>query len=378
MKNDQREFMLELASEIRQEERLARERNQRKRKLVKSSLLVFLIVGCAFIPQAAAITVPGLSLLGATTLDPVIARDVLDTVYPVGKIYISTTNIDPNSQFGGTWNPVGEGRVLVGQGGGFTAGDSGGAPDGPSTVSLTGSVTGVNGTVALTGSVTGVGADVTLTGSSSVWGNNTLSASGSVTLGLTNLPVHSHTMAHTHTMNHNHTYLVSQYQDANPDGWKDHSEWNYNGTNYGTFQWPDPAPPSAAPIYSYPTYAAYGDPGYPTNSNFKRYYWGGNNGTNDLNRTTSSWSGTSGAWSGTSGNAGTASPSSVTFASAGSVSSTAPLTGSASAKIPTQGWSGTAAWSGAISGLTGSAAVTSITDKTMQPYLVVYMWKRVA
>jgi hypothetical protein len=52
------------------------------------------------------------------------------TMYPVGCIYTSTVSTNPGTLFGfGTWVAFGAGRVLVGNGGGFTAGDTGGSAD---------------------------------------------------------------------------------------------------------------------------------------------------------------------------------------------------------------------------------------------------------
>lgn len=55
--------------------------------------------------------------------------DIFDKIYPVGSIYISTVNTNPNTLFGiGTWSQI-QNQFLVGQGSGTfaTAGNTGGA-----------------------------------------------------------------------------------------------------------------------------------------------------------------------------------------------------------------------------------------------------------
>lgn len=60
-------------------------------------------------------------------LKPVI-NDVLKKVYPVGAIYCSTVETNPNSLFGfGTWEYIEQGRVLLSQGSKYSAGTTGGA-----------------------------------------------------------------------------------------------------------------------------------------------------------------------------------------------------------------------------------------------------------
>ena len=51
--------------------------------------------------------------------------DILDTLFPVGYIYMSTVSTSPASLFGGTWEAV-EGKFLLSAGMGYSAGDTGG------------------------------------------------------------------------------------------------------------------------------------------------------------------------------------------------------------------------------------------------------------
>jgi hypothetical protein len=54
----------------------------------------------------------------------------LQALHPVGSIYTSTSATNPNTSFGfGTWVAFGAGRVLIGDGGGYTAGATGGSAD---------------------------------------------------------------------------------------------------------------------------------------------------------------------------------------------------------------------------------------------------------
>ena len=50
---------------------------------------------------------------------------VLDTVYPVGSIYMSVNSTNPGTLFGGTWEQI-QGKFLLGMSSSYPAGSSGG------------------------------------------------------------------------------------------------------------------------------------------------------------------------------------------------------------------------------------------------------------
>lgn len=55
---------------------------------------------------------------------------VKSALFPVGAIYTATVSTNPATLLGfGTWTAFGAGRVLIGNGGGFSAGDTGGSAD---------------------------------------------------------------------------------------------------------------------------------------------------------------------------------------------------------------------------------------------------------
>jgi hypothetical protein len=57
-------------------------------------------------------------------------QTALQSLYPVGSIYTATVATNPATLFGfGTWTAYGAGRVLIGNGGGYSAGATGGSAD---------------------------------------------------------------------------------------------------------------------------------------------------------------------------------------------------------------------------------------------------------
>jgi hypothetical protein len=68
--------------------------------------------------------------IATTAFTTTAIANALQVVYPVGCIYTTTVATNPNTVFGfGTWVAFGAGRVLIGNGGGFTAGGTGGSAD---------------------------------------------------------------------------------------------------------------------------------------------------------------------------------------------------------------------------------------------------------
>lgn len=50
----------------------------------------------------------------------------LDKVYPVGSIYLSVSETSPNELFGGEWEKISQGRMLLGSSDAYPLGSTGG------------------------------------------------------------------------------------------------------------------------------------------------------------------------------------------------------------------------------------------------------------
>ena len=330
-------------------EELAAERRKKRRQRVWRALISAMILLCVMaisFPFVSAKYIAYLETLTPAGLDSVTNTDLTAALYPVGSIYISADNIDPGSVFGGTWAALPSGHCLVSEGGAYSVLSTGGSFTASNrSAAVSGTVSGVGGTVsAITGIAAGVGAGQPLTANITGVGGN-FTASGGFTLTAANLPSHNHSIpSHTHSFpNHSHTFLYRNAKNHQPgDGGDRSSEYEfYDGVE-------------------------------------RRGYWAGNNNrennhnpyntanpTNDsggpnVANTDSTGSGTEKAGIASSGTA-------------------AGLTGSATLTSAAAGYSGAVSVSGTASDLSGTVSGTvTAPDATMQPYRVVYIWRRTA
>lgn len=87
--------------------------------------------------------------------------EIMNLLYPVGSIYMSAGDENPEDLFGGLWEPWGEGRVPVGAGSNgesfYALGEMGGAESNTYTVDSTGTAAGVGGPISVSGSVSVTG-----------------------------------------------------------------------------------------------------------------------------------------------------------------------------------------------------------------------------
>lgn len=54
--------------------------------------------------------------------------DLVDIIYPIGSIYISTNSTNPSTLFGGTWQKI-EDKFLLASGSTYSLGSTGGSAD---------------------------------------------------------------------------------------------------------------------------------------------------------------------------------------------------------------------------------------------------------
>jgi hypothetical protein len=321
-------------------ELVAQRRQKRRRRLWRTlNLAMLLLCLAAFsFPLVSAKYVDWLASLAPVGLDSVTNTDLTAALYPVGSLYISTENITPGTAFGGTWEVYSSGRCIVTEGTGYAIGALGGTADTTRTGAATGTVTGVGGAISMTGTAAAVGQSRPI--STTVTGvGGAFSLAGSFTLTTANLPSHYHTMAHTHNIpEHTHTFIYREGKNGWPNG---SGDTNSDGNDLRN-HWR-------------------GNNSIPNNGRATQNPTPGNSGDSSVANTANAGSGTAKAVtsSGTAANLASAAAFNLTSAAAG--------------------YSGTVTTSGTAANLSGTTSGTATgADKTMQPYLVVYVWRRIA
>ena len=142
---------------------------------------------------------------------------IIDAVYPVGAIYMSTSSTNPQTLFGGTWQQI-TGKFLLASSSSYAAGSTGGSAD----------AIVVSHTHTFTGSSASAGAHThTVSGSAASGG-----ASGTVTS--SKAGGHTHTMTVAEAGAHTHTATVT----INANGTHHHTidTYGYPGSDTVTFQ----------------------------------------------------------------------------------------------------------------------------------------------
>jgi len=290
---------------------------------------------------------------------------LLNLVYPVGAIYMSTNSTDPSLLFGGTWAQI-QGKFLLAADTGHTAGSTGGAETVTLQTANLPAHTHIVGAHAhgLNGHTHSVGAHVHGL-------NSHTHQVGAHSHGLNShthsLSAHAHGLAgHTHTYDHynstvdgtaittaqmpNHGHLVSY---SPRQSGHTTTNWGFTYQNDGCLSFEETLASSGINPTGGGQAHTHGLGGYSTNT-------GGNSGN-----TANGGGGTTGAASGTTAN-------STAFNTGGpSTSNTAQSTAFASGGPST---TNTANSSDFNSGATGSGTAVN----KMPPYLSVYCWKRTA
>ena len=269
-----------------------------------------------------------LTAFGNSVLKPAI----LGAAFPVGCIYTSTNSANPSTYLGiGTWSAYGAGRVLVGAGGAYAAGSTGGA------------------------------ASLSVTPSGTV---------GGTTLTVANLPSHTHTATTASAGAHSHTAQSagSHTHDENNAGSHTHSE-NSTGAHThtrGTMEitgWFSADDHMVAAL---------------DGKVFKKGTYGGGIGSTGSETGYQMDFVASGNWTGSTSSAGS---HKHTIDSAGSHKHTIVSAGAHTHSTDSKGaHTHTITVSSTGSGTAHSHSFTgaAMTISTLQPYVVVYFWRRTA
>ena len=268
-----------------------------------------------------------LTAFGNSVLKPAI----LGAAFPVGCIYTSTNSANPSTYLGiGTWAAYGAGRVLVGAGGAYAAGSTGGAA------------------------------------SLSVIPSGTV---GGTTLTVANLPSHTHTATTASAGAHTHTAQSagSHTHDVNSAGSHTHSE-NSTGSHTHT----------RGTMEITGTFPGAGDSSSWGTGAFYRLNQNGAVVKNDGERDNIYGFEASRTWTGSTSSAGS---HKHTIDSAGSHKHTIVSAGAHTHSTDSKGAHThhiTVSSTGSGTAHTHSFTGASMTISTLQPYVVVYFWRRTA
>ena len=98
--------------------------------VTKADLLSPTFTGTPSLPTGATATTQTFGNSATLLSTTAFVQAALQALHPVGSIYSSTSATNPNTSFGfGTWVQFGAGRVMIGVGGSFGAGATGGSND---------------------------------------------------------------------------------------------------------------------------------------------------------------------------------------------------------------------------------------------------------
>ena len=269
------------------------------------------------------------------TLDPTSGEDGEITIaasggeaFPIGSVFIGVVSTDPATLLGyGTWSAFGAGKVLVGLNAGDTDFDTAEETGGAKTVASTGTVS-----------------QPTFSGSA--------------------LGTHSHgigTYAAANESSHTHSVTSNV-------GVSDHSAHTHNVTATGTVAWPVGVPTNAAHTHDNHTSASTKDAS-------------SGSATSKLTGPTThssvapviSWPAGVPTFS---GSAATSTNPSITLSHG--VTNNAVTSGAGSAHTHTLSGSSEAVSAGTPAGSVSQPTYTGNSTSVVQPYIVVYMWKRTA
>lgn len=251
--------------------------------------------------------------------------EIVNMIYPIGSLYMSTSAANPSTLFGGTWEAFGQGRTIIGKtdDGMFSELESVGGAESKSI-----SIAAHSHTIAHTHTI----------------GNHTHTLNNHTHT----VNSHTHTLSsHTHNYSHNHsigntvlslTQLTKHNHDASDSG----------GGKYGAYQ----SNTSGGGLWHVVTRG-----------------WAPNQGSLQMTTTSTGGSG-SHNHSISQVNANTGAPSN------NNTSASSPGTGTPSNNSTSS--AGSTTTSAASSGSSGSAGAQTISVNILQPYIIVNIWKRTA